>query len=172
MGLAPSLQSCGEIGVNRTVIGELAIKRSVRRTAIALFGNREADDVRIGRRYGGCHRVLIGRRRNHVLDGTDKAQFIASSRAFSDGVEAVLRIHLFSHVAGAQRNAGDAPVSVARVHGIVGVNCLMRAVECTDAEMDDASPLRAPVVSGLSDILRKGAVWSEPQSRYAAFARP
>ena len=148
---------------------------AVRPPPITLFGDGQRHDPRVGR--GEAFGQPLGRSGgdDHLADRADQADGFALARPFGDGVEAVLRRHLVMHAARAQRGGRNRPIAVARRHRVVGIDRLMRAVERAQADMDDADPLRRPVIAEASDALgqRRGGRFAEAShSRYAVRTSP
>ena len=128
------------------------IKLASRCAAIALFRHGEADDVRAAAGQRRDDGGGIARRDDHALHCADQAGMRAAAAAFRHSEQAVLRFHLIRDIARSQRYAGDAPIAVARRHGIVGIDRLMRAVKSADAEMDDAAGLGRAVIAQPFDV--------------------
>ncbi len=147
------------------------VERAVGAAQIAFLGDGEADDMRAWRRDRIDHRLAVAGRDEHFLHRADQAEPRARGAARADGIEPVLRTQLRRDVARAQRHADDAPVAIARVHRIVGIDRLMRAVEGADADMDDARRLRAAVVAWRLHRRREWRLRRQPHSLYAALAR-
>ncbi len=135
-GLSPG-QRVGKDRVEST-LGQGEVERTVRRAAIALLGNREADEMACRRCDPLDDAVAVIGRDQHIGDSADHARLRACGRSLGQRVESVLRDKLLCHRCRPQRYAGNRPARVARVEAGIGIPGLVRPVERANAEMDDA----------------------------------
>ena len=114
--------------------------------AIALLGDREADDAAGRLRHRGQHRRRTLGRDQQRAHAADDAGANAGAVALQRGVEPSLRRQAVALVGPLQADAGDPPRARLDREQIVGVGGHMGAHERTQTEMHDADAERAAVV--------------------------
>src|SRR5690606_16420970 len=114
-----------------------------------------ADDRAFGRGDARDDRFAVLTGDQDFPDRADYARCGFASAALGQRVEPVLRVELFGDDGGAEGDAADRPVAFATVHREIGVPSLVRAVECADAEVDDAGALGGAVVGEAGDLGRE-----------------
>ena len=133
-------------------VGMREIERAGRGVvAVALLGHGQRDDVdaRIGDAPHQRRRVGSGEER--LAHRADHAQRDAILRARDHAVKPVLGRERRGGARRLHRNAEDAPARIGRQHA-VGEHRLMRAVECAEAQVDDADADRTRIVGGALDV--------------------
>ena len=152
----------GEIGGDVGIVHDQRARRGIE--PIALLGDRQRDDMDVGRGQCRDHARRILGRHQHVGDGADDADLLRVALPHDEAVEPVLRHQLIAHASRAQRDADDAPARIARRQRGVEDGRLMRAMEGADAEMDDAGADRGAVIGRAFDL---GGQRRERRSREA-----
>lgn len=141
---------------------------------IPLFSHGQRYDPRLGR--GECRAYARRRfgRDDHVSHGLDQPYSRAACLPLRHGVQAALRGDLVAHLLRTQRHARNCPVAIARRHRQIGIGRLMRAVECTDAQMNDARTLLLAIIVTARHGGRQpiGGFGGQPHSRYARRTSP
>ncbi|KGD31656.1 hypothetical protein X941_5772 [Burkholderia pseudomallei MSHR5569] len=124
---------------------------------ITLLGDGQADDRhgRIGDQPEQRRERL--RREQRAMHRADDTRARRVARALGHRIEMVLRGEPFDRVPPPQFDAGDAPAQVAPLDERLGIARLVRTVERTEPEMDDARAQRAPVVARTGHLGRQCA---------------
>ena len=114
--------------------------------AITFFGHGQRDDFCCAIGETRVNLLAFGREKQNFAHAPDNAPLHARRTFFHRRIETILRRHPVAHVGAAQAHAANAPCTALLCQRVVGVDRLMGAVKCTDAEMDDAGADAARIV--------------------------
>jgi hypothetical protein len=133
---------------------EFASRRIV---AIALFGDRQADDPdpRIAHRRDETRRIL--RRDHERAKRADNPNILTIRSSDGERIKPILGLKRIRGLRGAQTGPADRPIPFAARKPVVENDRLMGAMEGADAEMDDADAERVEIVSRPRHVGRQQA---------------
>ncbi len=140
----------GKVGDDVGIVHDQRAGRGIE--PIALLGDRQRDDVDVGRGERGNHTRRILGRHQHIGDGADDAELLRIALPHDEAVEPVLRHQLIAHAGRTQRDADDPPARIACRQRGIEHRRLVRAMEGADAEMHNARSDRGAVIGRALDL--------------------